>query len=68
MGLKYIFQVLSGGENGNYESVGNSRLFAFVTSDTSMEEAKKRVYDALEKNIDTNILNYRKDIGEMYKH
>ena len=33
-----------------------------------MEEAKKRVYDALEKNIDTNILNYRKDIGEMYKH
>ncbi len=54
-------------EGDNYESVGNSRLFAAVTTDTSMDEAKRRVYKALEGNVDEK-LNYRKDIGCIYVH
>ncbi len=54
-------------EGNTYESVGNSRLFAVVAKDKSMDEAKKRVYNAMEGNID-KALHYRKDIGNMYKH
>lgn len=54
-------------EGNQYESVGNSRLFAVVTTDENMENAKKRVYKALEGNVDEN-LHYRKDIGEIYLH
>ncbi len=48
-GVKIYFASTKQNEGNNYESVGNSRLFAAVTTDTSMEEAKKRVYKALER-------------------
>ena len=54
------------GEN-HYISVGTSRLFAVHTSGDTLEEAKKKVYSAMENNIDIK-LDYRKDIGEIYEH
>lgn len=54
-------------QENQYESVGNSRLFAAVTTDENMENAKKRVYNALKGNVDEN-LHYRKDIGSIYTH
>lgn len=53
--------------NGKYESVGTSRLFAIHTSGKTLEEAKKKAYQAIENNIDSH-LDYRKDIGEIYEH
>ncbi len=53
--------------NGNYESVGTSRLFAIHTNGNTLEEAKKKAYQAIKNNIDSR-LDYRKDIGEMYEH
>ncbi len=66
-GVKIYFASTKHIEGKNYESVGNSRLFAVVTVDEDMEEAKKRVYKAMDGNIDS-ILHYRKDIGNMYAH
>lgn len=66
-GVKIYFASTKQIDEDNYESVGNSRLFAAVYSSDSMEEAKKRVYEALNGNVDI-ILNYRKDIGNMYVH
>lgn len=54
------------GEN-EYTSVSNSRLLAIVTSGTSLEEARQKAYGAIEGNVDTK-LDYRKDIGTIYKH
>ena len=66
-GVKIYFSSTKQIEGDNYESVGNSRLFAAVTKDSSMDNAKQRVYKALEENIDQS-LHYRKDIGNMYIH
>lgn len=66
-GVKIYFSSTKQIEGENYESVGNSRLFAAVTKDKTMENAKMRVYKALEGNIDSQ-LHYRKDIGNMYVH
>ncbi len=66
-GVKIYFASSKQTEGNNYESVGNSRLFAAVYVSNSMEEAKEKVYSALEGNVD-EILNYRKDIGNMYVH
>lgn len=66
-GVKIYFSSTKQIEGENYESVGNSRLFATVAKDKSIEEAKTRVYKALEGNVDSQ-LHYRKDIGNMYVH
>ena len=66
-GAKIYFASTKHIEGNNYESVGNSRLFAVLYSSTSMDEAREKVYKALEGNVD-EILNYRKDIGKMYVH
>lgn len=50
-----------------YTSVGTSRLFAVHTSGNTLEEARKKAYNALEGNVDER-LDYRKDIGEIYAH
>lgn len=50
-----------------YTSVSNSRLLAIVTTGNSLEEAKDKAYNAINGNVDTK-LDYRKDIGIIYKH
>jgi len=66
-GVKIYFSSTKQIEGTNYESVGNSRLFAVLAEDKDMERAKERVYRALEGNVD-EVLHYRKDIGNMYVH
>ncbi len=66
-GAKVYFASTKNIEGNNYESVGNSRLFAVVCSADTMDEAKEKVYKAMEGNID-KILHYRKDIGAIYVH
>ena len=66
-GVKIYFASSKQVEGNNYESVGNSRLFAAVCKANTMEEAREKVYKALNGNVDS-ILNYRKDIGTMYEH
>ncbi len=66
-GAKIYFASTKHIEGNNYESVGNSRLFAVVCTAENMEDAKEKVYNALKGNVDS-ILNYRKDIGTMYIH
>ena len=66
-GVKIYFSSTRQIDGGMYESVGNSRLFAAVTTDKSMEAAAKKVYEALEGNVDEE-LHYRRDIGKIYKH
>ncbi len=66
-GTKVYFASTKNIEGNNYESVGNSRLFAVVCSADTMDEAKEKVYRAMEGNID-KILHYRKDIGAIYVH
>jgi len=66
-GVKIYFSSTRQIDEGMYESVGNSRLFAAVTTDKSMEAAAKKVYEALEGNVDEE-LHYRRDIGKIYKH
>ena len=66
-GVKIYFASTKQIEGNNYESVGNSRLFATTYVANTMEEARKKVYKALEGNVDEK-LNYRKDIGKIYVH
>lgn len=54
------------GEN-EYTSVSNSRLFALEKTGEDLAEIKNSVYRVIEEEIDT-ILDYRKDIGEIYEH
>lgn len=54
------------GEN-EYTSVSNSRLFALEKTGDDLAEIKKAVYKVIEEEVDT-ILDYRKDIGEIYEH
>lgn len=66
-GVKIYFSSTKHEEGKIYESVGNSRLFAVVAIDEDMENARDRVYRALDGNVD-NVLHYRKDIGNIYTH
>lgn len=54
------------GEN-QYTSVSNSRLFAIEKTGDNLEELKKDVYKVIEEEVDP-ILDYRRDIGEIYEH
>lgn len=65
--IKIYFSSTKYVDGENYESVGNSRLFAAVCTASSMEEAKTKTYKALEGNVD-EVLDYRKDIGNIYIH
>ena len=54
------------GEN-LYTSVSNSRLFGITTVAEELEDAKKLAYNIIKENVDKK-LDYRTDIGEIYKH
>lgn len=54
------------GEN-KYTSVSNSRLFALMSVGENLEELKKKVYSVINEEVD-KVLDYRKDIGEIYEH
>ena len=66
-GIKIYFASTKQLKDNLYTSVGTSRLFAIHTSGNTLEEAKQKVYSAMEGNIDAQ-LDYRKDIGEIYEH
>ena len=66
-GVKVYFSSTKHIEDDKYKSVGNSRLFAIVTTADTMEEAREKVYKALDGNVSEN-LHYRKDIGNIYEH
>lgn len=54
-------------DEDNYESVGNSRLVAILADGKNLDEARTKVYEAINGNVD-EVLNYRKDIGTIYEH
>jgi len=66
-GAKIYFANAKNVNGDTYSSVSNSRLFAVVTSGDTLSEAKEKAYNAMEGNIDEN-LDYRRDIGNIYKH
>lgn len=66
-GVKLYFANAKKVSDNTYTSVSNSRLFAIATSGENFEEIKKKVYDVIEANVD-KILDYRKDIGNIYVH
>ena len=66
-GLKVYFANAKHIEGNTYTSVSTSRLFAVATSGKDLEEIKKKVYAAMDGNVDTK-LDYRRDIGNIYIH
>ena len=66
-GAKIYFANAKNIEGDMYTSVSNSRLFAVVTIDKTPEAAREKAYAAIEGNVDTK-LDYRRDIGKIYKH
>ena len=48
-GVKIYFASTKQIEGKNYESVGNSRLFAVTYKDNTMDEAREKVYKALDR-------------------
>lgn len=66
-GVKIYFANAKQIAEDTYTSVSNSRLFAIATAGNDFEEIRKKVYDAIEPNVDT-VLDYRKDIGQIYIH
>ena len=66
-GAKIYFASTKHVEGDTYESVGTSRLFAIYAEGITQEEAKQKVYTAIEQNVDKS-LDYRKDIGSIYQH
>ena len=66
-GVKVYFANTKNIEGNTYSSVSNSRLFGLTASAKTLEEAKDRVYNSMKGNLDEK-LDYRKDIGNMYKH
>ena len=66
-GLKLYFANAKKIEENTYTSVSNSRLFAIEATGEDFETIRQKVYKAIEENVDT-ILDYRKDIGEIYVH
>ncbi len=65
--VKVYFANTKNIEGNTYSSVSNSRLFALTTCANNLEEAKEKVYNSIKGNIDEN-LDYREDIGCIYKH
>lgn len=66
-GLKLYFANAKKIGDNTYTSVSNSRLFAIESSGQNFEEIRSKVYKQIEENVD-KILDYRKDIGEIYVH
>ena len=66
-GVKIYFANAKQIDKNKYTSVSNSRLFAILSTDTALEKAKGRVYNAKDGETD-HILDYRKDIGQIYTH
>ena len=66
-GVKLYFANAKKVEGDTYTSVSNSRLFAVQKSGEDFEKIKKQVYDVIERDVD-KVLDYRKDIGNIYVH
>lgn len=66
-GVKIYFANAKKIAEDTYTSVSNSRLFAVEATGENFEEIRKKVYDAIEPNVD-KVLDYRKDIGQIYVH
>lgn len=66
-GVKIYFANAKKIADNTYTSVSNSRLFAITMAGDNFYEIRKEVYDVIEKEVD-KILDYRKDIGEIYIH
>ncbi|MBO4815411.1 MAG: hypothetical protein J5507_00260 [Clostridia bacterium] len=66
-GIKIYFANTKSIKENTYSSVSNSRLFGLTTCGTTLEEARKKVYNAIQGNLDKE-LDYRKDIGNIYEH
>jgi phosphoribosylamine--glycine ligase len=66
-GVKIYFANSKNLEGNIYSSISNSRLFGLTTSGATLEEAKERVYNSMEGNLDEK-LDYRNDIGNIYEH
>ena len=66
-GVKTYFANTKNVEDNTYSSVSNSRLFGLTAEGNTLEEAKEKVYNSIEGNLDEK-LDYRKDIGNIYEH
>lgn len=66
-GVKIYFANTKNIQGNKYSSISNSRLFGLTSSGKTLEEAKNRVYNSMYGNLDEK-LDYRKDIGNIYKH
>ena len=66
-GVKLYFANAKKIAENTYTSVSNSRLFAICAKGSNFEEIRKKVYDIIQKDVD-KVLDYRKDIGEIYVH
>lgn len=66
-GIKIYFANTKNIDGEKFTSVSNSRLFGLTVSADSLEEAKEKVYKAIENSVDKK-LDYRTDIGMIYEH
>jgi len=66
-GVKVYFANTRNVEGNTYSSVSNSRLFGLTAEGNTLEDAKEKVYNSMEGNLDEK-LDYRKDIGNIYEH
>lgn len=66
-GVKIYFANTKEIDKNRFSSVSNSRLFGLTTCANTLEEAKRKVYNAIDGNLDKE-LDYRKDIGIIYEH
>ncbi len=66
-GVKIYFANTKNIEGNTYSSISNSRLFGLTASGNTLEEAKEKVYNSMNGNLDDK-LDYRKDIGNIYEH
>ena len=66
-GVKIYFANTKNIEGNTYSSISNSRLFGLTASGKTLEEAKEKVYNSMNGNLDDK-LDYRKDIGNIYEH
>ncbi len=66
-GVKLYFANAKKIADDTYTSVSNSRLFAITLVGNDFEEIRKKVYEVIQEEVD-KVLDYRKDIGEIYIH
>lgn len=66
-GVKLYFANAKKIADDTYTSVSNSRLFAITLVGDNFEEIRKKVYEVIQEEVD-KVLDYRKDIGEIYIH